>query len=253
MKYFNLQDRVAIITGGAQGLGKETAKLIASMGATVVSGDVSAKKNRKVAETLRKKTGGEVHPITVDVSNPESCNELVDETVNKFGGLDILINNASVRDLVDAKDVSNETWQKHVDVNLSGTFYCCRAALPHLETSDNGRIVNITSLAVRRGHSTGAAPYTASKAGVLGLTRTLASELGEETLTINAISPASMRGSGMLEDFSEETIEEITNQFPTNTIPNVDEVAFFVMVLCSPFARAINGQSFEINSAGYMP
>jgi len=252
MSNFGLNDAVALVTGGAQGLGRSVAREFAEHGANVVIADIADEQGSDTAEVLRESRIGDVQFVRTDVADPTACNALVETILEQFNGLDILVNNAAIREVVPATEVTDEQWKRHLDTVLGGAFYCCRAAIPHLQASARGRIVNILSIAVRQGHSVGAAPYTASKGGLLGLTRTLARELGDETLTVNAVSPATMRGSGLVEDFDEETISEIKSQYPNNKIPHVNEVAYIVSFLASERCQTMNGQTIEVNGGAFM-
>ncbi len=198
-----LKDKVAIVTGGAAGIGREFALGLADEGARVVIADVNTNAARTLAESIRDRGKGALD-IGTDVSKVDDCERMVHKTIDRFGRIDILINNAAVYMRVPASklplwEMSPEEWKKVVDVNLTGVFLCCRAVLPKMITQGSGKIINIAS-----GHALiGAANfahYVASKGGILSLTKALAKETGRYNINVNCIAP----GSTLSEDNAED-------------------------------------------------
>ena len=185
-----LQDKIALITGGGTGIGKATAIIFAQEGAAVA---VAGRRENKLGDTVSviKKNGGKAIYIVSDISKVSDTERIVKETVHKFGGLDILVNNAGVFKGIKITDTKEEEYDYIVDINLKGTFFMCKYAIPEIQKRDGGAIINIgTALGIKgyRGSSTSA--YSASKAGVIMLTKALALELAPHKIRVNCVCPA---------------------------------------------------------------
>jgi len=185
---FDLRGEVAIVTGGSQGLGKEMAKALAQNGATVVLASRNLEKLKAAAHEILE-AGGKAEAIRCDISKFADVQNLVGRVIGSFSKIDILINNAGMnvppRPLVDFPE---EDWQRVIDTNLKGTYFCCKAVCPEMIRRRKGRIINISSIAGSVGFP-GMAPYGAAKAGIIQLTKVLALELAEYNITVNAIAP----------------------------------------------------------------
>jgi pyridoxal 4-dehydrogenase len=177
-----LDGRVAIVTGGAQGIGRAIVDKLAEEGATVVIGDIDGDK----AEAAAKRVSG--HAITTDIAEPDQVANLVDTTVDRFGKLDVLVNNAAIVPFTAWDDIDFDEWRRLIRVNLDGTFLMCRAGSDAMRRSEYGRIVNICSNSILAG-TPNMAHYEASKGGVMALTRALATELGGYGITVNSVAP----------------------------------------------------------------
>jgi 3-oxoacyl-[acyl-carrier protein] reductase len=182
---------VAVITGAGQGIGRAYGLRFAREGARVVLADVQHDKVRDVAREVQA-TGGEALAVTADVADPGSVHDLVRSALDRFGRIDVLVNNAAISSTVEQKpfeEITLDEWDRIMAVNLTGAFLCCQAVAPSMRERGRGRIINIASAVARRAGPWRYAHYVASKAGIMGLTRALATELGDDGITVNAISP----------------------------------------------------------------
>ena len=233
-----LKDKVALVTGGGSGIGAAVARRFAAEGALVAIGDVNLQGAEAIAQEL-KKNGNRALAIQVDVRNKDEVNGMVDQVLKEFGRLDILINNAGVtRDNLCAR-MSEEEWDLVVDINLKGTFLCSQAAYRPMRKQKYGKIVN-TSSVVSRGNM-GQVNYSSSKAGVIGLTRTLALEYARSNITVNCIAPGFIdtpMSAAMTDKIRELALERI----PLSRMGTPEEVANLHLFLAGDEANYITGQ-----------
>jgi len=248
-----LQNKIALITGGGRGIGRAIAIAFAQEGARVV---VCARTKEQV-EAVAKQVGQSALALVCDVANSESVAAMFREAHEVLGrGPDILVNNAGIAESATLIQTEDELWQRHLAINLSGTFYCTRAALPSMIERKWGRIINVASIAARTGAPYIAA-YSASKHGVLGLTRSAALEVGAHGITVNAICPGYVDT-----DMTTRAIENITSKTrrsqedalrilekmsPQNRLITPEEVAAVALLLASEGGRGINGQAINID------
>ena len=183
----NLAGKVAIVTGSTKGIGLAIATRLHAAGASVV---VSARTASDVAATA-KRLGTRVHGIVCDVADPAACQRLVDETVARLGRIDVLVNNAGFAIFESIMDMTVEDWQRQIDVNLGGVFYCSKAALPHLAATGDGFVINIGSLAGRN-YFAGGTGYNAAKAGVIGMTEAMMLDVRHRNVRVSVIMPGSV-------------------------------------------------------------
>jgi 3-oxoacyl-[acyl-carrier protein] reductase/2-[hydroxy(phenyl)methyl]-succinyl-CoA dehydrogenase BbsD subunit len=233
-----IANRVALITGSASGMGKQTALRMAENGASVVINDIDAAKvEATVAEF--KAAGHKVLGAVADISNAESVAAMVNNAVETFGRLDILVNNAGLEKAGPIRKLTEGDWNLTVNVNLKGTFLCAQAAHGHMVANKFGRIINIASRAWLGG--AGQAPYASAKAGVVGMTRTLAIELGRNGVTTNCIAPGLIH-TPMWEELPEKDKAFMAAKLPTGEVGQPDDIANMVMFLADDDASFINGQ-----------
>jgi NAD(P)-dependent dehydrogenase (short-subunit alcohol dehydrogenase family) len=243
--------KVAVVTGGSSGIGQAACHLYARAGAKVVVSDIDEKKGQ---ETVRAIQGskGEATFIRTDVSNPSDCQALVDQTLKKYGRLDIAFNNAGIGGEANpVADYSIVGWQKVIAVNLSSVFYCMKYEIPAMLKAGGGAIVNMASILGQVGFESSPA-YVAAKHGVIGLTRTAALEYSKQGIRINAVGPAFIRTpliSGLEEN--EQTRNYLVSLHPVGRLGESDEVAELVIWLSSEKASYVMGSYYPIDG-GYL-
>lgn len=243
----NLSDRVAIVTGAGQGIGREVSLQLAQAGAKVVLIDVSD----KVFDVLReiRGFGGDGLAIKCDVSRWEDVRAAVNQVLDKFGRIDILVNNAGIYPFKPFTEMGEQDWDKVLDVNLKGVFNFTRAVLPRMIEQRRGKIINISSIAGSVVGFPNLVHYSASKAGIIGFTRALALETAQYGITVNAISPGPIEtpGIGVL---SKEAYEQVRRAIPLGRFGKPEEVAYLVFFLASDKSDFITGQNIVIDG-GY--
>jgi NAD(P)-dependent dehydrogenase (short-subunit alcohol dehydrogenase family) len=242
-------NRVAVVTGGATGIGRAIATNLADEGATVVVADLTAEPRMEsetgtTVERIRANDGTASFHRT-DVTEEEDAADLVDATVEEFGSLDVLVNNAGAAVRTRVTDTSLDDWNDVVDVNLTGTFLCSKHALPHLEESQSGRIVNISS---QRGLSAGPnrPAYCASKGGVSNLTRQMAVDYSPSGVTVNAVCPGPIK-TARLREMVEDDWDEVLDTVATPYVGEPEDVAKAVEFLASDEARFITGHNLLVD------
>lgn len=247
----NWNDKTVIVTGAASGIGKACAELFADYGANVVLSDLESSAGEEVAARFRDE-GAEAMFVGCDVSNPEQIQGLVDSAVETFGALDVAVNNAGVRgDMMPLAEIELEHWQQIIDVNLTGVFTGMKAQIQAMLDSGGGSIVNVASVAGQVGFPDVAA-YTASKHGVVGLTRTAALEYSSQGIQINCIGPAVIE-TPMVEDMTgdEESREQLLGAHPIGRFGTPREVAELIAFLGGDEAGFITGSFIPIDG-GYL-
>jgi 3-oxoacyl-[acyl-carrier protein] reductase len=242
----SVRGKVVLVTGAGSGMGAATARVFAEEGAKVAVTDVNAAAAEAVAAAIRQ-AGGEAQAWALDVADAEAVHAVVDSVANRFNGLDILVNNAGISMLRPIDDASYDAgWGQALAVMLTGAQRMIRAALPHLRGSDAPRIVNIASteaLGATAGHSA----YSAAKAGIVGLTRSLAVELGREAITVNCICPGPIR-TGMTDAVPEEMKETFAKRRTAlRRYGEPEEVAHITLSLCLPAASYITGAVIPVD------
>ena len=244
-----LNGRVAIVTGGAQGIGKAIALTLARHGADVVVTDINLERAQATAQEIEALQVRSL-AIKANVADVSATEQMVKETVDKLGKIDILVNNAGItRDNVLLR-MKPEEWDQVMEVNLKGTYACTRAALKFMFRQKNGRIVNIASITGLMGNA-GQANYSASKAGIIGFTKAVAREYANRGITVNAVAPGFI-DTAMTQAIPEKEREALTRQIPMERLGTPDEVAAAVYFLVSDLSRYITGQVINVNGGMYM-
>lgn len=244
-----LKNKVAIVTGGASGIGKAVCELFVKHGAKVAIADMQEEAGKELATKLNAQHEAAIF-IKTDVSDSESCRKMVEITVDHFGQLDIGVNNAGVSDGETAtgdKDV--DQWNKIIDINLNGVFYCMRFQIPEILKQRGGAIVNMGSILSQVGFATASA-YVAAKHGMLGLTRNAALEYASEGIQINAVGPAFIN-TPLLKDMDDDTINMLKQAHPIGRLGEPEEVAELVMWLSSSKASFCHGGYYPVDG-GYL-
>ena len=247
-----LNGKTALITGGGRGIGREIALTFARQGARIAVAARTAEQVEQVAREI----GNNAIALVCDVSDSESVTRMFSNMRERLGDADILVNNAGIAESATFVNTTDELWHRHISINLSGTFYCTRAALPAMLKKGWGRVINVASIAAKTGAPYVAA-YTASKHGVLGLTRTLALEVATTGVTVNAICPGYVdtemvtRGIDQITKktgrTAEEALEALKKMSPQNRLVTPEEVAALAVLLASDEGRGINGQGINVD------
>ena len=239
MNKINLENRVAIVTGGAQGFGLAITKRFIESGARVLIWD-------KDTEYLNKVDLKNTHKIEVDVSNYKSVENAFAKSLTHENKIDILINNAGIAGPnFKTWDYPLEEWQKVIDIDLTGVFYCCKTIVPHFIKNNYGRIVNISSIAGKEGNPN-AMPYSAAKAGVIALTKSLGKELAENNISVNCVTPAPAK-TRIFDQITQEHIDYMLSKIPRNRFVLVEELASLVAWMSSEENSYTTGSTFDLS------
>lgn len=236
-----LEDRVAIVTGAARGIGRAIAQKLAAEGATVAVADLDA---AGAAETV--KGLGKGMALGVDVSDPDSVEAMVKAVTDEHGRVDVLVNDAAIVPFIPWAEVDLEHWRKLIDTNLTGVYLCTRAAWGPMREAGYGRIVNIASNTVLAGTPNMAA-YVAAKGGVLGFTRALATEIGADGITVNAVAPGLTASEGVLASPHKEAFEFVQSLQALQRRGEPEDIAPTVAFLCSEESGWVTGQLIAVD------
>lgn len=240
-----LEGRVAIVTGSGQGIGQAIAMNLAKEGANLVIADIEIESADKTANLIKAKFNHEILAIRLDVADPSSVKAMVDETLRRFSSIDILINNAGItRDKLLLR-MRDEDWDRVMDVNLKGIFNCTREVVRFMIKKKAGKIVNISSVIAFKGNI-GQTNYAASKAGIIGFTRSAARELGPMGIQVNAVAPGFIE-TEMTRNLSSEVRSKILSQIPLKRFGRPQDVADVVTFLVSKGAEYITGQVIVVD------
>jgi 3-oxoacyl-[acyl-carrier protein] reductase len=244
-----VKDRVAVVTGASRGIGRSIALALAAGGAKIVAADVSLEGCQELVDELAGQ-GTEGLAVQCNVTSSQDADRLIDAAVEKFGRVDILVNNAGItRDgmLMRMKD---EDWDAVLSINLKGAFVCTRAVSKVMTKQRSGRIINIASIVGQMGNA-GQANYCASKAGLIGLTKSNARELARRSITVNAVAPGFI-ATAMTDALPEKVRNELAAQIPLERLGSADDIANAVLFLASDNSAYITGQVLAVNGGMYM-
>jgi 3-oxoacyl-[acyl-carrier protein] reductase len=229
MNHLDLKNKVAIITGGAQGFGLAISKRIIESGGKVVIWDID---ENAVETALNEINSNDLSFKKVDVTNFEAIEKALLETENELGKIDLFVNNAGITGM-NAKvwDYPLDEWKKVIELDLNSTFYCCKAVVPHMIKNNYGRIVNIASIAGKEGNPNASA-YSTAKAGVIGFTKSLGKELADKNIAVNCVTPAAAK-TRIFDQMTQEHIDYMLSKIPRNRFAKVNELASLVCWLLS--------------------
>ena len=226
MNKIDLKNKVAVVTGGAQGFGLAIVEKFLASEAKVIIWD----KDKQMMNSLN--LGDNVHTVEVDVTNFDSVNKATEQSLQISNSIDILVNNAGIAGpSFKTWEYPIEEWQKVIDIDLSGVFYCCKSVVPHMIEKNYGKIVNIASIAGKEGNPN-AMPYSAAKAGVIALTKSLGKELADKNIAVNCVTPAAAK-TRIFDQISQEHIDYMLSKIPRNRFVKVEELASLVAWMSS--------------------
>ena len=243
--FFDLSGQTAIVTGAAQGIGAGIADRLARAGAQIAVADLNADNGEAAAAKLTA-DGLKAFAVQVDVSRRDSVERMVQSVLDRAGQIDILVNNAGIAGIAaPIWEQGDDDWQSVIDVDLTGVFLCCRAVLPHMRERDYGRIVNIASVAGKDGNPNMVA-YSAAKAGVIAIAKSVGKEVATNNICVNAVTPAVIR-TPILDQLTDEQVEYMTSRIPRGRTGTVEEVAAVVHFLSSPDCSFVTAQTYDVS------
>jgi 3-oxoacyl-[acyl-carrier protein] reductase len=245
---YDLSGRAALVTGAAHGIGLGVARALSGCGVRVAMVDV----DESLLQLAAGSVGVSALALAADVSREEQVRRAVETAVQEFGGLDILVNNAGICPMSAFPDISETEWDRVLDINLKGAFLFCQTALPALRRSGaRGRIINISSVAGQMGGVSVGAHYAASKAGLIGLSKSLAQFLAQDRVTVNCLAPSTIE-TDMTSSWTRQDVERVQSKIPLGRLGQLEEIAEAVCFLASDGAGFITGATLDINGGLYL-
>jgi 3-oxoacyl-[acyl-carrier protein] reductase len=246
---FSLKDKVALVTGASQGIGRETALTLAQAGAKIA---VAARNEEKLAALVSEiaAAGGDAFAVKMDVAEAEQVKAGFKQILEKFGRLDILVNNAAITRDGLAMRMKQDDWEAVIRTNLTGAHLCIQQALPTMMKARAGRIINIASVVAQMGNA-GQANYVAAKAGLIGLTKAIAIEISSRNITVNAVAPGFIE-TPMTDVLGDKVKEELKARIPLGRMGSACDVASAIVFLASDEAGYITGHVLDVNGGMYL-
>lgn len=241
---------IAIVTGGARGIGEEIAKEFSREGAKAVIFDIDNEKGKAVESAIRN-SGGEALFVHCDVSKVSEIERAVKETIDEYGAINILVNNAGILHSTPIEEITEEEWDRMMAINLKSIFFMVQKILPEFRKNKGGKVVNISSLAGRMGGFANGLGYTATKAAIIGLTYGFARRLAKDNVLVNAVAPGPTE-TDILKAFSEEKKEELRQAIPIKKLGTTKDIANAVVFLASSKAGFITGAVLDVNGGMFM-
>lgn len=245
-----LKGKIAIVTGSATGIGKATAILFAKNGAVPVIADIDISGAEQVKKEIEK-IGISTAAIEVDVSDVDAIKDMVNSVVDRFGTVDILVNNAAVVHDTAIEDIDENEWDRIMAINLKSVFFCTQQVLPYMIKKRWGRIINLSSIAGRMGGYAGGLGYTASKAGIIGLTLGFARRVAEHNITVNVIAPGPTK-TEILKNIPEERMAKVIDLIPLKRLGRPENIGETVVFLATEGADFITGAVIDVNGGIFM-
>ena len=247
---FSLNGQIAVVTGGANGIGKAITCALAVAGAVVIIADVNEDSGNQVCEELAA-SGYKSEFVRADVTDSKSVEELMHYVVEKYGAINVLVNNAGILSDAQITDISDQDWERLMAVNLTGVFYCCRAAVRYMRLKNSGKIINIASTGGKQGFPLAGVHYCASKGGIMALTRQLAMQVSPGGIRVNAVAPGTTE-TEMIKNRSEEKRKLIISKIPIGRLGQPEDTAAAVLFLASKAGNFISGETVDVNGGMYM-
>ena len=245
-----LKNKVAVLTGAGGGFGRVTASLFAEQGASLLLSDNNLNSVESLAEDLEN-DGHKVLPFRADISNELDVKAMFQAAKDKFGKVDILVNIAGLARSAKIQDISLEKWNKLISVNLTGSFLCCREIIDHMIDRQSGKIVNVASICAQTARSVGV-DYSASKSGIVGLTRTLALQVAPFGVNVNAIAPGPVITPLFEKDYSPEVVQKLLASIPYKRQGSPKDIANLILFLSSDESDWITGEVVAINGGAFI-
>jgi NAD(P)-dependent dehydrogenase (short-subunit alcohol dehydrogenase family) len=246
----SMDGKIAIVTGAGQGIGRAIALTLSQKGANLVVSDINSETAAKVAKEIES-AGGKAISVMTDVSKVDEIKQLVIKTVQKFGTVDILVNNAGILHSTQIEDITEEEWDRMMAVNLKSVFFTSQQVLPYMKAKKSGRIINISSLAGRMGGYTNGVGYSASKAGIIGLTMAFARRVAEYNITVNAVAPGTTE-TDIIKQISTQNLEILKQTIPMKRLGKPENIAEVVAFLASDASNFITGAVIDVNGGIFM-
>lgn len=241
---------VAIVTGGGNGIGKACCMKLAQHGIKVVIADIDGEAAEQTAEEIRL-MGQEASSFYVNLVNVSEIKEMVVFAAERYGGISILVNNAGILQTTEIENITETEWDQISDINLKAMFFACQAVLPYMKKNQYGRIVNMSSVAGRNGGFANGLAYSVTKAGVIGLSKGLATRLAKDNINVNTVCPGTTK-TPILDGFTEEKVCELIEKIPLKKLGEVGDIANLVYFLCSEESSFITGATIDINGGMYI-
>lgn len=248
----SLENKVAVVTGGSRGIGRAVIDCFAKLGANVVVNYVKDKKAADAAVAQAEQLGMQALAVQADVSHSGDAQRLIDATVQRLGRVDFLICNAGIWEGGPIDQMSEETWNRTIDLNLRGTWAACRAAVPPMKQNGFGRIVIVSSTAGQRGEAN-VSNYAASKGGQISLTKSLAAELGPFGINVNCVAPGWVDTDMCADVFAQPDYKKsIEASIPVGRVATPEDIAWPIVFLCTDWGRHINGEILNVNGGSVL-
>ncbi len=248
----NLKGKIAVVTGGSRGIGRAAVECFAKLGAHVVVNYV--RDESAAAETVRRAVGLGVDAIAVqaDVSRPSEAKHLLDATIERFGRIEFLVCSAGIWEGASVDEMTEEVWDRMIDLNLKGTWAVCRAAVPQMKRQKFGRIVIVSSTAGQRGEAN-VSNYAASKGGQIAFTKSLAAELGPFGINVNSVAPGWVDTDMCADVFADSSFRKsIEDSIPVGRVAAPEDIGWPIVFLCTDWARHINGEILNVNGGSVL-